>query len=193
MRRKEAELNAALIQYAARCVAEGDEVALTDLGLDRRDAETIESFYLTDIDHLISLHFVLLAKGAMDRHLFHRLVEHVKHLREFKSVRDELLALDAPFPMMQEHVGMDSIEYAERGRRLKILRHNGRPTDPTEEEEAALLQALEALKIPSMQEGGLKDYLAVCKHKHTGLSARTVWTLGHRASARAPLCQREER
>ena len=129
----------------------------------------------------------------MDRHLFHRLVEHVKHLREFKSVRDELLALDAPFPMMQEHVGMDSIEYAERGRRLKILRHNGRPTDPTEEEEAALLQALEALKIPSMQEGGLKDYLAVCKHKHTGLSARTVWTLGHRASARAPLCQREER
>lgn len=71
---------------------------------------------------------------------------------------------------------MDSIEYAERGRRLKILRHNGRPADPTEEEEAALLQALEALKIPSMQEGGLKDYLAVCKH--TGLSARTVWTFG---------------
>ena len=66
MRRKEAELNAALIQYAARCVAEGDEVALTDLGLDRRDAETIEAFYLTDIDHLSSLHFVLLAKGAID-------------------------------------------------------------------------------------------------------------------------------
>ena len=171
-------------------MAEGDEVALTDLGLDRRDAETIESFYLTDINHLGSLHFVLLAKGALDRHLFHRLVAHVKHLRECRSVRDELLALDAPFPMMQEHLGMDSVEYAERGRRLRILRHNGRPAEPTEEEEAALLQALEALRIPSMQEGGLRDYLAVCQH--TGLSARTVWTLGHRTSARAPLCQREE-
>ena len=94
---------------------------------------------------------------------------------QLKSVRDELLALDAPFPMMQEHLGMDSIEYAERGRRLRILRHNGRPADPTEEEEAALLQALEALRNHKHAGGRPEGLPAVCKH--TGLSARTVWTL----------------
>jgi hypothetical protein len=129
---KEADLNAALLQYVNKCLAEGDDAALAHLGLDRHDAEVAASLSLMDLDHLTSLHFPLLREGPIDRDLFHRLVDHVHRLRALTSVRDELLARDAPLPMMHHFFGMDAGEYAECGRRLGLTRLAGRPSEPEE-------------------------------------------------------------
>src|ERR687895_339541 len=93
---KEADLNAALLQYVNKCLAKGDNAALAHLGLDRHDAEVAASLSLMDLDHLTSLHFPLLREGPIDRDLFHRLVDHVHRVRALISVRDELLARDPP-------------------------------------------------------------------------------------------------
>ncbi len=182
--RKEAELNTAILHFLAKCVAEGDDQTLAYLGLDRKDAEAIESLQLTDIDHLSSVHFALLCKASIDRDLMHRLIKRVRDLRQSTSVRDDLLTLDAPFPLMQALFGMDAGEYAARGWRLQVRRHSGRPAAPREDEEAAVWQAYESLQKPEDHTLSPEDYLTVCKT--TGLSARTVWGAMQRLLAAGP-------
>ncbi|MGH8515594.1 MAG: STY4526/YPO1902 family pathogenicity island replication protein, partial [Gammaproteobacteria bacterium] len=172
--RKEAEFNAAILHFLAKCVAQGDDQTLAYLGLDRTDAAAIESLHLTDIDHLGSVHFPLLRKASIDRDLVHRLIERVRASRQSTSLRNELLTLDAPFPLMQALFGMDASEYAERGWRLQIRRQSGRPAEPSEDEQAAVWQAYEALQKPEDHALNPEDYLILCKT--TGLSARTVWS-----------------
>ena len=85
-------------------------------------------------------------------------------------MRNELLTLDAPFPLMQALFGMDASEYAERGWRLQVRRHSGRPAEPREDEEAAVWQAYEALQKPEDHALSPEDYLILCKT--TGAVAR---------------------
>lgn len=127
---------------------------------------------------VVSVHFPLLCKGTIDRHLLHRLLARVQQLREIQSVRDELLRLDAPFQIMHEYLGMDTTEYAECGRRLEVPRHSGRPT---EAEEIAVWQVLAAWNKPNDTSLTILDYLTLCKS--TGLSARTVWMVIQRRQA----------
>ncbi|MGH7261636.1 MAG: STY4526/YPO1902 family pathogenicity island replication protein [Nitrospiraceae bacterium] len=176
---KEAELNAAVLQYLGKCVAEGDDATLTHLGLDRQDAVAIEFLYLRDLEHLTSAHFPLLRHGSIDRDLFYRLLEHVRRLRDRESVRDELLRLDAPLALMNHFFGMDSAEYAEHGRRLGLMRTLGRPVDPSEAEEAVIWQALTALGKPDGEDLTVGECLALCKQ--TGVSPRALWLLTHLA------------
>lgn len=74
----------------------GHYQSLADLGVDRHDADAIAQLYLSDIGHVVSVHFPLLCKGAIDRHLLHRLLARVQQLREIQSVRDELLHSGRP-------------------------------------------------------------------------------------------------
>ncbi len=182
--RKEAELNTAILHFLAKCVAEDDDQMLAYLGLDSTDAAAIESLHLTDIDHLSSVHFPLLRKASIDRDLVHRLIERVRAFRQSTSVRNELLTLDAPFPLMQALFGMDASEYAARGWRLQVRRHSGRPAAPREAEEAAVWQAYEALQKPEDHALSPEDYLTLCKT--TGVSARTVWSAMQRLLAAGP-------
>lgn len=181
---KEAELNSALLQYLGKCLAEGDDATLAHLGLDRHDTQAIASLYLSDLDHLRSAHFPLLREGSIDRDLFYRLIEHVRRLRDRESVRDELLRLDAPLPLMKHFFGMDSAEYAEHGRRLGVLRAVGRPVDPSQADEALIWQALTAFGKPDGEDLSAEECLALCQQ--TGVSPRTVWLVTHRALAAPP-------
>ncbi|MGH9896894.1 MAG: STY4526/YPO1902 family pathogenicity island replication protein [bacterium] len=181
---KEAELNAAVLQYLGRCLAEGDDATLTHLGLDRHDTQEIASLYLSDLDHLSSAHFPLLRQGSIDRDLFYRLIDHVRRLRDRESVRDELLRLDAPLALMNHFFGMDSAEYAEHGCRLGLMRTLGRPADPSEAEERLIWQTLTALGKPEGEDLSAEECLALCKE--TAVSPRTVWLVTHRALATPP-------
>jgi len=173
-----------VLQYLGKCLAEGDDATLAHLGLDRHDAQEIASLYLSDLEHLSSTHFPLLRRGSIDRDLFYRLIEHVHHLRDRESVRDQLLRFDAPLALMNHLFGMDSNEYAERGRRLGVLRALGRPVDANEAEEALICEALTALGKPEGGDLSAEEYLAL--YKQTGLSLRTLWLVTHRASAAPP-------
>jgi hypothetical protein len=177
--RKEAELNVALLQFIAKCIAEDDDAALADLGLARQDVTAIGSLYLTDLEHLAALPVTLLRKSALDREVIHRLVQWVQHVRENAACRDALLRLDAPFSLLQRFYGMDTAEYATRGWRLRVRRQTGRPTEPTEAQEARVWHALQANSLTDVAQLQPADILALCET--TQLPARVVWTVVQRA------------
>jgi len=181
---KEAELNVALLQYVAKCASEGDDRALTHLGLERQDAEGAVSLGFGDLDLLSSIHFPLLRESAIDRNVFRRLMSHVRLERASKSLRDELLAHDAPLPLMHHFFGMDSSEYAERGRSLRVVRLTGRPREPTEVEERAIWQAYQDLDKHGEEDLTADDYLAL--HRITGIPLRTLWLVFQRTRGAAP-------
>lgn len=179
---KEADLNVALLQYVNKCRGEDDERALAHLGLDRHDAEAAASLNLGDLDHLNALPFPLLRENMIDRDRFRCFIEHVRRLRATESVRDALLARDAPLPLMHHFFGMEATEYAERGHRLGLVRPVGRPSEPGEAEEAIVWHACKSLGKPKDEELSPEDYLSLCET--TGLSLRTLWLVLRRASAR---------
>ena len=164
---KEADLNAALLQYVNKCRAERDDRALAHLGLDRHDVEAAASLCLSDLDHLSALHFPLLRDGPIDRDLFHRLIDHLHHLRALESVRDALLTRDAPLPLMHHLFGMDPTEYAEHGRRLGLIRPTGRPSEPAEAEETTVWEACKALRKPKGEDLTPEDYLDALQNHGT--------------------------
>lgn len=184
---KEAELTIALFRYIAQCLDEGDLTALTHLGLDRADAEAVGALALADLDPLASSRFPLLKPEAVNRALIHRLVAHVKAQRSLKGIRDALLSLDAPLPMMRQLFGMDSSEYAERGRALGVVRLLGRPSAPTEEQEARVWKAYGALAKSPGQDLTPEEYLRL--HAATQVPLRTLWVLLRRwvNEARGPV------
>jgi hypothetical protein len=182
---KEAQLNSALLHYVAKCLDDGDFEALTRLGLDQSDAEATGSLALADFDHLCSTRFALLRPEAIDRDLFHRLIDYVSQLRALKGIRDELLTQDAPLTLMHHFFGMDSTEYAERGRALGLVRTVGRPSEPTEAEEAALWKAYEALNLPKGADLTPGDYLRL--YKTTEIPLRTLWMVIQRWLAQGQL------
>jgi hypothetical protein len=181
---KEAELNVALLQYVAKCAGEGDDRALTHLGLERQDAQAAESLGFGDLDLLSSVHFLLLRASAIDRNVFQRLVSHVRLERASKALRNELLAHDAPLPLMHHFFGMDSSEYAERGRSLRVVRLTGRPREPTEAEERAIWQANQDIEKPEGADLTPEDYLAL--HRITEIPLRTLWLVLQRTRGAAP-------
>lgn len=109
---KEAEINVALLQYIMKCRSAGDDEALAHLGLARQEAETVESLSWGDLEHLSSIHFPVLRENAIDRDLFQRLIHHVQRTRQSQALCDELIARDAPLPMMHRLYGMEASEYA---------------------------------------------------------------------------------
>jgi len=181
---KEAELNIALLRYVAQCLEEGDLDSLAHLGLDRADAEAVAAFVFADLNYLGSSRFPLLHRTAINRDLLRRLIEHVRQLRVLKELRDEILALDAPHGMMHHFFGMDSTEYAERGRALGVIRLTGRPGEPREDEEAAIWKAYEGLAKDRDEGLTPEDYLSL--HKATRVPLRTLWMLIQRGLAEGP-------
>jgi ParB family protein of integrating conjugative element (PFGI_1 class) len=115
----------------------------------------------------------LLRPEAIDRDLFRRLINYVSQLRALKGIRDELLTHDAPLTLMHHFFGMDSTEYAERGRALGLVCTVGRPSEPTEAEEATLWKAYEALNLPNGADLTPGDYLRL--YKATEIPLRTLW------------------
>ncbi len=181
---KAADLNIALLCYIARCLEQGDFGALSRLGLDRDDAEAVGALVIADLDHLASYRVPLLCPRALDRNLLIRLIKHVEELRTLKGARDELLALGAPFPMMRHFFGMDSTEYAERGRALGITRPPGRPRELTEEEDAKIWGAYRTSGRPKEAELAPEDYLSL--HRATGLPLRKLWLAMRRSHPSVP-------
>lgn len=175
---KEAELTIAIFRYIAQCLDEGDLAALTHLGLNRADAEAVGALALADLDPLAASRFPLLKPEAVNRTLVHRLVAHAKTQRTLKGVRDALLCRDAPLPMMRQLFGMDSSEYAERGRALGVVRLLGRPSAPTEEQEARVWKVYCTLgKVPGCDLTP-EEYLRL--HTATEVPLRTLWVLVRR-------------
>ena len=175
---KEGELVTAVLMYAIRCLAEGDQPALTAMNFGPVEVEALKELQLTDIyragilqSHCLSI--------SLDRGLYRPLLDQLGRRRETEQLQHALIRADAPQDMMQVLFGVGSREYTRLRRLFSVDPSVGRPPEPDEEISEELWKSWSKL-IDDRPSGRLSptDYLAL--HNQSGLSARAVWTLTQR-------------
>ena len=113
---KEGDLITAVLLYAIRCLAEGDQPALTEMNFGPVEVEALKKLQLTDIygagvlqSHCLSI--------SLDRDLYRPLLDQLGRRRETEEIQHQLIRADAPLELMQALFGVGSREYT-RLRRL---------------------------------------------------------------------------
>ena len=172
---KEAELTTAVLLYVMRCLDEGDQQALRVMNFGPEEIEALGDMNLADLQGADALRIHCL-RLRLDRSVFWPMLDHLQSRQASRTVMRELIAADAPLPMMQQLFSMSSREYT-RWRRLLLLGPSaGRPAEPSEADTHTLWQAWQE----HGQAGEKKslagaDYLAL--HQKTSIGLRTLWTL----------------
>lgn len=172
---KEADLTTAVLLYAMRCLAEGDQQALRDMNFGPKELEALKGMNLADLyraDHL-GAHCL---KVGLNRAVFWPMLGHLRHQRESEELQRELIVSDAPLEMMQVLFGVSSREYTRWRRVLTVSPSVGRPPEPDEAATHNLWYAWQD-HIRDREDAGLTgaDYL-VLQHE-TGIGLRAIWTL----------------
>lgn len=177
-RTKEAELNYAVLTYAARCLTEGDIDALREIGFEPEDIEVIDELRLSDL-HALAASRAHALNVRIDREALHWLVEHVRRRRARDALRLELLRMDAPSDMMTSLFGMTGRGYTATRDALGIVGGHGRPAshlgDEAEESKLwALWVQLADIRRPSrLRHDDL--WLVLARELPTGL--RSAWNI----------------
>jgi hypothetical protein len=174
MANKESELTTAVMQYAIRCLAEGDQLALRNMNFGPREVEALRDMNLGDMCHIDTLRVHCL-KIALDREVYWPMVAHLRNRREAGELQKALIIADAAQDMMQHFFGTGSREYVRLRRMLVVETINGRPPEPTEAEIQTLWDAWKQ-RIEG-HEGMLlrpEEYLAL--HEETGITLRAIWS-----------------
>ncbi len=116
---KESDLVTALLMYALRCLAEGDQVALRNLNFGPREIEALREMTLADLYRVESLRAHCL-RIALNREVYWPMVEHLRQQRETEDTERALIAADAPLEMMQSLFGLGAKEYSRLRRTLSV-------------------------------------------------------------------------
>ncbi|MCY4655333.1 MAG: STY4526/YPO1902 family pathogenicity island replication protein [Gammaproteobacteria bacterium] len=175
---KESELTAAILNYAMRCVIEGDQLALRQMNIGEREVDAIGKLSLLDLQRLESLKTHCL-NISLNSQVFWPIIDHVQRIREEDHMIRSLLAADAPFEMMSSLYGMSSREFTARRKGLLKKTNVGRSSLPSSEEEMVLYQLWldmdRDLKLENMRG---KHYLKL--FRETKLPLRSIWYLTQR-------------
>jgi hypothetical protein len=107
---KEADLTTAVLLYAMRCLAEGDQQALRAMNFGPKELDALKEMNLADLYRADTLRVHCL-KIALDRTVFWPMLDNLRHQRESDDLQRELLVADAPLEMMQQLFGWSSREY----------------------------------------------------------------------------------
>ncbi len=182
---KDAELTAAVMLYALRCLTEGDTAALRNMNFGPREIEVLREMNLADLCHIENLRAHCLSI-TLDRHVYWPMMSHLKRLRESEDLQKSLIRADAPHSMMQTFFGMSGREYARLRRMLVVEAVLGRPPEPDEESTERLWESWRE-RSELLNDGLLppQEYLAM--HEQTGISLRTIWSQTCRWSEYGPL------
>ncbi len=166
---KEADLVTAVLLYAMRCLAEGDQHALRAMRFGPREIEALRELNLADLYRVGALQAHCLSI-ALDREVFWPMVANLQATREVEELQRDLIQADAPLEMMRSLFGVGSREYTRLRRMLAVDPAVGRPPEPDEETGHRLWRALSA-RLESIGEEALdpKEYLAVqqCTFRRT--------------------------
>ena len=175
---KEADLVTAVLLYAMRCLAEGDQHALRSMGFGAREIGALKELSLEDLYRVASLPAHCLTI-RVDRKLFWPMMERLRLARESKVLQRELMQADAPFDMMRRFYGLGGREYTRQRRMLVASPAVGRPPEPDEETAHRLWRALAPRLQSSGPDGpGPEVYLQV--HRASGAPLRAVWNAAQR-------------
>ena len=170
---KETDLVLAVLLYASRCCQEGDRHALRQMNFGTKEIEAIANLQMDDVIRAQRLGAHCL-NIRLDRHAFWGLLSRLERLRDEERLQRELIALDAPFPMMAELTGMRSREYS-RWRRLYGLPPGmGRPAEPDEDTENAIWRTCEErMDDDERKPLEARDYIEIAETCRASL--KTVW------------------
>jgi len=185
---KESELVTAVLLYAIRCLAEGDQLALRGVGFGPKEIKALRQMNLADLHRAGSLQAHCL-DIRLNRNVFWPMVEHLRQEREAEEVQQALIAADAPLEMLRALFGLGAREYTRLRRMFSVAPSVGRPPEPDEAMEHALWDAW-SKRVADREPGTLDatDYLAI--HEETGTSLRAVWNLSQRWSQYGDLSDR---
>lgn len=173
MSNKETELTTAIMLYAMRCLAEGDQSALRNMNFGPREVEALREMSIGDLCHIEALRAHCL-KVALDRKVYWPLVANLRKRRKSAELEKELISADAGQEMMYMLFGMSGREYAHLRRMLAVDTITGRPPDPSEEDIQQLWDVWKVL-IEKREDAQLdpEEYLEI--HKETGIPLRAIW------------------
>ena len=175
---KEADLVTAVLLYAMRCLAEGDQHALRAMQFGPKEIEALRELNLADLYRVGSLKAHCLAI-RLDRDVFWPMLAHLRAAREAEDLQRDLIQADAPLEMMRSLFGVGSREYTRLRRMFALEPAVGRPPEPDEATSHKMWRAVSA-HLPSDADQTLdpQQYLAV--HEESGAPMRAIWTLVQR-------------
>ena len=178
---KEADLIAAVLLYAIRCLADGDQGALRAMNFGPKEIEALRGMNLADLARFESLRAHCLEVG-LNRPVYWTVVEHLRRERVAEALQQDLIKADAPFEMMQTFFGLSSREYTRLRRVVDVAPAVGRPPEADEAIQQILWAAwTRRRKDADAQLLPPEAYLTL--HRETGIGLRAVWTLTRRWAA----------
>ena len=178
---KEADLITAVLLYAIRCLADGDQGALRAMNFGPKEIETLRGMNLADLARFEHLRAHCL-EVALNRPVYWTLIGHLRRERTAEVLQQDLIAADAPFEMMQTFFGLSSREYTRLRRLLAAAPAVGRPREADEASQHTLWAAWTRRRKDSDAELlSPEAYLEL--HRETGIGLRAVWTLTRRWAA----------
>jgi hypothetical protein len=185
---KEADLMIAVMLYAVRCLGDGDQQSLREMGLGPRELDALRDLEMADLYRFGALRAHCVAI-SIDREMFWPLMSRLQDARHSEELQRDLVRRDAPLDMMRRLFGMGSREYTRLRRALAVEPTVGRPPEPDEETALRLWRAIEAVSADRDGHALLPvDYLRLCDA--TGASVRCVWRYVQRWADYAPPAER---
>ena len=177
---KESDLVTAILMYALRCLAEGDQIALRNMNFGPREIEALRAMTLADLYRVESLRAHCL-RIALNRDVYWPMMDHLRQQRETEETEQALIAADAPLEMMQTLFGLGAKEYSRLRRTLSVDPSIGRPPEPDEESTHRLWHAWER-RVDSEEHDLLPAAGYLELYAETGVSMRAIWNLTQRWS-----------
>ena len=175
---KESDLIRAVLMYAIRCLAEGDQGALRNMNFGLREIEALRDMNLADL-YRVELLRAHCLRIDLNRQVYWPMIDHLRRERESEQLQHELIGADAPFEMMHRMFGTSSREYSRLRRMLLVDPSVGRPLQPDEPSTHKIWNAW-MKRVEGEQDGPLSanEYLAI--HREIGVSMRSIWNLTQR-------------
>ena len=172
---KEADLITAVLMYAMRALAEGDQAALRHMNFGVKEIEALREMRVADLYRIESLRAHCL-EIALNRQVYWPMIEHLSAQRALEDTLQTLIVADAPQEMMQVLFGLNQRDYTRLRRTLLVDPAVGRPPELDEASSHRLWEAWSSHSEGSDETSDLltpDQYLAI--HRETGLSMRAIW------------------
>jgi hypothetical protein len=175
---KEADLVTAVLMYAMRCLAEGDQTALRNMNFGPKEIDALREMKLADLYRIESLRAHCL-EIALNRQVYWPMIDHLRTQRESEETLQSLIAADAPHEMLQILFGLNARDYSRLRRTLSVDPSVGRPPEPDEEHSHRLWHVW-SKRVDGDESGLLTPEVYLEIHDETGLSLRAIWNLTQR-------------
>ena len=170
---KEADLVIAVLMYAMRCLAEGDQTSLRNMNFGVKEIDALREMRVADLYRIESLRAHCL-EIALNRQVYWPMIEHLAEQRTMEDTIQTLISADAPQEMMLILFGLNQRDYTRLRRTLLVDPAVGRPPELDEESSHRLWETWS--ELADGEETGLlapAQYLDI--HRQTGLPMRAIW------------------